>query len=150
MISVDTDSQSGEPPPLSLATVISLVRSALTGYKITTGRVNVIFSDDKQLRQLSRQFLGKDHYTDVIAFNLNEADEPLDGEIYISQERALENSQTYNEHYTRELMRLVIHGSLHLAGLNDDTPASQAEMRTLEERILASSSGILDRERSIH
>ncbi len=149
MISVNTDSQSGEPPPLSLATVTSLVRSALTEYKITIGRVNVVFSDDKQLRQLSRQFLDKDHYTDVIAFNLNEAEEPLDGEIYISQERALENSRTYNEHYLKELMRLVIHGSLHLAGCNDDTPSKQAGMRTLEERILASSS-LLDHERSIN
>lgn len=137
MITVASDTQSGEPPPLREEIVTSLVTAALTENGADTGRVQVVFTDDEHLRQLKNRFFGQDHYTDVIAFNLNDADEPLEGEIYISVERALENSQLYHVSYLRELMRLVIHGSLHLLGIEDDTPEEQAKMRAFEDRFLA-------------
>lgn len=150
MITVSIDTQSGEPPPLPVNVVTSLVTAALTENGTDTGRVLVVFTGDEHLRRLSHRFCGQDHYTDVIAFNLNDADEPLEGEIYISRERALENSRLYHEHYSRELMRLVIHGSLHLSGCEDDTPEGQADVRALEDRFLASAPDLPDHERCIH
>jgi len=147
VITVSTESQSEEPPPLPAKVVTSLVRSTLTENDIDTGRVQVIFADDEYLRRLNREFFGQDHDTDVIAFNLNETGEPLEGEIYINQERALENSQLYHERYARELMRLVIHGTLHLSGCDDDTPEGQTSMRALEDRLLASVSEFPNHER---
>ncbi len=138
MITVSSDTQCEEPPPLPAEVVTSLVTAALTENSTDTGRVQVVFTDDEHLRQLKNRFFGQDHYTDVIAFNLNDADGPLEGEIYISTERALENSQLFHEPYLRELMRLVIHGSLHLLGIKDDTPEEQANMRTLEDHFLSS------------
>lgn len=138
MITVTSDTQSGEPPPLPAEIVTSLTTATLTENGIDTGRVQIIFTDDEHLRQLKKRFFGQDHYTDVIAFNLNSADEPLDGEVYISTERALENSRLYDEPYLRELLRLVIHGSLHLLGTKDDTPEEQANMRALEDHFLTS------------
>lgn len=137
MITVTSDTQSGEPPPLPAEIVTSLVIAALTENGTDTGRVQVVFTDDELLRQLKNRFFSQDHYTDVIAFNLNDADGPLEGEIYISMERALENSQLYHEPYLRELMRLIIHGSLHLLGIEDNTPEEQANMRALEDHLLA-------------
>ncbi|MFC1543547.1 rRNA maturation RNase YbeY [Candidatus Neomarinimicrobiota bacterium] len=150
MIVVSIDSQSGEPPPLPSEVVISLVRSALTNIDINAGQVQVVFTDDEYLRRLKQEFFDQNDYTDVIVFNLNEADEPLEGEIYISMDRALENSLLYKEGYSRELMRLVIHGCLHLSGCEDDTPEAQANMRALEERFLASAPELQNNERHTH
>jgi probable rRNA maturation factor len=138
VITVKVDTPSEEPPPIPPEVVTSLVTAILTENGIDTGQVQVVFTSDEHLRRLQRQFFGQDHYTDVISFHLNEAGEPLDGEIYISQECALENSRHYHEPYHRELMRLVVHGSLHLSGYEDRTPENQAHMRTLEDRFLAS------------
>ena len=138
MITVHVDTHSGEPPPIPAELVTSLVAAALTANGTDTADIQVVFTSDEHLRQLKLQFLGQDHYTDVIAFQLNEADEPLEGEIYISQERALANSRRYHQPYQRELLRLVVHGSLHLAGYEDDTPEGQANMHALEDHFLAS------------
>ncbi|UCH10056.1 MAG: rRNA maturation RNase YbeY [Fidelibacterota bacterium] len=138
MITVNVDTQSDEPPPLSPEVIAGLVTATLTDHGIDTGQVQVVFTDDEYLRRLKREYFGRDEYTDVIAFKLNESDEPLDGEIYISQERARENSRLYGESYQREIKRLIVHGCLHLSGHEDDTPVKEAQMRSLEEVYLAS------------
>ncbi|MEE9466107.1 MAG: rRNA maturation RNase YbeY, partial [Candidatus Neomarinimicrobiota bacterium] len=116
MITTQVDTLDGEPPPLAVETVAALVAAVLAGEGTSDGRVQIVFSNDEQLRDMQRRFFNRDTYTDVIAFNLNEQGEPLEGEIYISPQRARENSQEYDEPYERELRRLVAHGSLHLLG----------------------------------
>ena len=140
MIEVRVDTRSGGTPPLPAGLVTSLVRRALQMGGGQAGQVQVVFSDDGHLRGLKRRFFQQDADTDVIAFNLDEGGESLDGEIYISTERALENSRHYGQTHRQELMRLVAHGSLHLTGLNDGTPEEQARMRALEDQILAAAS----------
>jgi rRNA maturation RNase YbeY len=136
VITINVDTQSGDPAPCSVDVVVSLASATLSESGVDGGSVQIVFSDDEHLRQLKRQFFNLDQYTDVIAFHLNEPDEALDGEIYISAERARENSQFYHETYTRELLRLVIHGCLHLSGYEDQTPENQAKMRHLEDHFL--------------
>ena len=136
MITIAVDTQSGDPPPCPIDIVAQLASTILSDNGLDTGKVQIVFSDDEHLRRLKKQFLNLDQYTDVIAFRLNEPDEVLDGEIYISMDRAMENSSVYQETYSRELLRLVIHGCLHLSGYEDHTPEEQTEMRQLEERFL--------------
>lgn len=136
MITIAVDTQSGDPPPCPIDIVAQLASTILSDNGLDTGKVQIVFSDDEHLRRLKKQFLNLDQYTDVIAFRLNEPDEILDGEIYISMDRAMENSSIYQETYSRELLRLVIHGCLHLSGYEDHTPEEQTEMRQLEERFL--------------
>ena len=137
MIDVQVDGDDEAAPPLASDLIASLVTRALQVGGLEAGLVRVIFSSDEHLRQLQRQFFDQDQYTDVIAFHLNDRDEPLDGEIYISTERALENSGRYGQTHQQELMRLVVHGSLHLIGFDDATDDAQAQMRAEEDRILA-------------
>jgi len=136
VITVLVDTLSGDPPPCSKQLVASAAITALSENGVDSGTVQIVFSDDEHLRQLKKQFFDLDQYTDVIAFHLNEPDEVLEGEIYISMERARENSQAYHESYHRELLRLVIHGSLHLAGYEDHTRKDQEHMRRLEDHFL--------------
>ena len=136
MITTQVDTLDGEPPPVAAEAVSMLVDAALKGEGTETARVQVVFGDDEYLKDLKSRYFGQAEYTDVIAFNLNEPDEPLEGEIYISPQRARVNSRRYHEPYRRELLRLVVHGSLHLVGYEDDTTEQEERMRVLEDHYL--------------
>jgi len=136
VITTRVDTLDDEPPPLAVKTVSALVEAILAGEGATNGRVQVVFSNSEQMRDMQRRFFNTDTDTDVIAFNLNEPGEPLEGEIYISPQRARENSQKFDEPYERELRRLVAHGSLHLLGYEDDTAEAKEDMHRLEDRYL--------------
>lgn len=118
--------------------ISDLVTSILADGGVHLGNVTVIFSDDEMLHRFKKRFLGKDEYTDVIAFRMDESsDDEMEGEIYISVERASENAVFFGVSLTEELGRLVCHGLLHLLGYNDDTPEREAEMRQVEDRYLS-------------
>jgi probable rRNA maturation factor len=80
------------------------------------GELSITFDGDKCLRNLNREFLGKDEPTDVIAFNLSPNEDYLVGDIYISVERAAEQAKDNKVELEQELLRLELHGILHLVG----------------------------------
>ena len=76
------------------------------------------------------------HDTDVIAFNLENKDEPIEGEIYISIDDVLSNAREYNQKFNIELKRIIIHGLLHLAGYDDKNKNEKKIMSALEDKYL--------------
>jgi len=116
---------------------ISTVNSVLSYNKINTGDITIIFGMDSLLSRLKKQYFGLNQLTDVIAFRYNEeSDEKLEGEIYISLQRAKDNANSFNEPLKKEIARLIIHGCLHLTGFDDDTKKSKNEMTNWEEIFL--------------
>ena len=94
--------------------------------------IDVIFTDDKSLKKMHREYLDDDTLTDVMTFNLSKSP-PIESEIYISIERAHENAQNYNVTYQNELMRLLIHACLHLAGYDDKDEKKRKKMKEQED-----------------
>ncbi len=84
------------------------------------GELSIILANDELLQDLNCRFLNKDCSTDVIAFPFGEEEEVW-GEIYVSQEKAKEQALEYHVPFQEELMRLIIHGVLHLLGYQDQT-----------------------------
>ncbi|MFQ6605121.1 MAG: rRNA maturation RNase YbeY [Fidelibacterota bacterium] len=122
---------------VAAVTARRLVETALTEAAVTAAQITLIYTDDEYLRHLKQEFFHQDQYTDVIAFRLNDYTEAaVEGEIYISLPRAWENSRIFSEPYSREVARLIVHGTLHLLGWNDETEAEKAAMRTREEAVL--------------
>ena len=105
-------------------------------YNQTKGMITFILTSDIELSKLKIEFFGDDSFTDVIAFNLEEINEPIEGEIYISWDRIIDNSKTYNNSISDELDRVVIHGILHLLGFNDKTKKDKIKMTDLENKFL--------------
>lgn len=118
------------------STVKDLAENVLSEGGVSEGDLAVIFAENKLLRELKKQFFNQDVYTDVIAFRLDDENEPFEGEIYVAPERAAENAKELGEPLNRELARLVCHGCLHLLGHTDDTDDGKAFMRSEEDRIL--------------
>ncbi len=94
--------------------------------------INYIFCDDEYLLKLNVEFLDHDTYTDIISFN-NSVGRILQGDIYISTERVVENAETFNVDFKEELRRVLVHGILHLCGYNDKTEEESLIMRDKEE-----------------
>jgi len=119
---------------LRRAPIAGGVERALRGEKVRRAEVNVILVDDEELLRMNREHLGHDYYTDVITFTLEE--KPLEGEIYISVDRAREQAREYGVGLYEEVKRLAIHGALHLAGYDDATDEQRGRMKALEDRYL--------------
>ncbi len=119
---------------LRRAPIAGGVERALRGEKVRRAEVNVILVDDEELLRMNREHLGHDYYTDVITFTLEE--KPLEGEIYISVDRAREQAREYGVGLYEEVKRLAIHGVLHLAGYDDASDEQRGRMKALEDRYL--------------
>ena len=116
--------------------IIAVWKKVLSDKKILDGVVTIIMSDDETLRKFKLNFFKQDVLTDVIAFNLEDKGEPIEGEIYISLNRVKENAKEFNEELIDELKRVIIHGCLHLIGYDDDTSQEKKQMTSLENRYL--------------
>ncbi len=95
--------------------------------------VQYIFCNDEYLLSINQGFLNHDTYTDIITFPLQDKNQPIIGEIYISIERVKDNAKQFNTSFDKELVRVVSHGALHLCGFKDKSKAQQAVMRSKED-----------------
>ena len=111
--------------------------TVLNSQNMTKADILFVFVLDEFLAELKNKYFQKDHFTDVIAFRLNEYKEALiEGEVYISLPRAKENAKIYDQPYEKEVTRLIIHGCLHLVGFKDDTRSEKKIMTKLEDKLL--------------
>jgi probable rRNA maturation factor len=101
------------------------------------GRLTYIFSTDRRILQINRQYLNHDFYTDVIAFDLSDTPRSVHGEVYISIDRVKQNANTFNVTISEELYRVIVHAALHLCGYRDKTASERATMKIEEDRYLA-------------
>ena len=114
----------------------SIIEKIITHYKYMSYDVNVIFTSDIHLSDLKKEFFSKDQWTDVIAFPLQRDSKFIEGEIYISIPTAKKNANLFKEPYKKELGRLIIHGLLHLLGIEDKSIEQKKKMTILEEKFL--------------
>lgn len=95
-----------------------------------------VFCSDDFLLNINRQFLNHDTYTDIITFDLSMLKQQINGEIYISYPRVKENASIYQVNTQTELLRVIVHGALHLCGYKDKTKSQKLLMRKKEEQYL--------------
>jgi probable rRNA maturation factor len=127
-----------EPTPtLTHDDVEAAVRAAAAAETVTRGEISITFFDRAAMAALNETHLGRPGPTDVIAFNLSEPDDPL-GDVYVCPAVAAESADEYGVELREELLRLVIHGTLHVFGHDhpDGLDREASEMYRLQEEIL--------------
>jgi probable rRNA maturation factor len=99
--------------------------------------LNYIFCSDEYLHQMNVDYLDHDTLTDVITFDNSDIEGVIEGDVFISIDRIVDNAATFNTSTEKELHRVMAHGLLHLLGFDDKTAEKQAIMRSKEEKCLA-------------
>lgn len=98
----------------------------------TEGEINYIFCDDDYLHKMNVEFLDHDELTDIISFDYS-VKKMLNGDIFISVERVVDNAKSYSVPFEEELKRVVVHGILHYCGYKDKSDTDAALMRKKED-----------------
>ena len=122
-----------------ISLVNQLVNSVFLGQGQSKAELNIILTNRETLSSLKKQYFNVDQFTDVIAFNLEDKDEDIEGEVYISIDDVLENSKTFSVTFNNEFKRVLIHGVLHLLGYDDHEEDDIKIMRDLEQKYLLNS-----------
>ena len=123
------------PSFLKKRTLSRWIRQIAATHGKEIGEVSYLFCSETQILDVNRQYLQHDYYTDIITFDYSEG-ACLSGDIYLCPETVRSNSEHFQTDYAEELLRVIIHGILHLCGMKDETDVEREEMRAAENRAL--------------
>jgi len=101
------------------------------GFKLN--QLNYVFCSDEYLLGINRQYLNHDFYTDIITFDNGAFDKKIEGDIFVSIDRIRENAVIFHKSFEEELMRVLVHGLLHLVGYADKEEEEKEKMRKKED-----------------
>ena len=112
------------------------IKAVAATYGRKTGDIGYMFVDDEKILEVNKEYLGHDYYTDIITFDYDE-DDVISGDLVISLDTVRTNAEKFGKEYTDELNRVIIHGILHLCGINDKGPGEREIMEANENKALA-------------
>jgi len=142
-----------EPIPTEVEWFVPFVQGILTRLGVENWQMGLLITDNNGIRNYNRQYRGIDRATDVLSFVQKDGEEiPLPpgvpqevGDIIISLERVAENAVEWNKSYDEEIRRVIIHGLLHLNGLDHPGDDYSGEMLQLQEKLLMDSLDMMDK-----
>lgn len=129
-------SADARPPAFPKTKLKSFLKVLFKNEGKQLGELNYVFCSDEYLLDINRRFLNHDYYTDIITFDISENKTEVTGEIYISIDRVKDNAVQLQQTTQRELLRVILHGALHLCGYKDKTKTQQKVMRQKEDDYL--------------
>lgn len=112
------------------------IRAVAQSHHCDVGNINYLFCDDEYILEANRTYIGHDYFTDVITFDYSNA-RRIAGDILISLDTVRSNSELFGVAYANELMRVIIHGVLHLCGIDDKGPGQREIMEMNEDKALS-------------
>ena len=112
------------------------IKAVAASYGRKVGDIGYMFVDDEKILEVNREYLGHDYYTDIITFDYDE-DDVINGDLVISLDTVRTNAEKFGKTYDEELHRVIIHGILHLCGINDKGPGEREIMEAAENKALA-------------
>lgn len=125
-----------ELPVIKKKAVSDWIKAVAGTYGKKTGDISYIFCSDEKILEVNRQYLQHDYYTDIITFDYTSGNK-ISGDLFISLETVKTNAEKFEATYNEELHRTIIHGILHLCGINDKGPGEREIMEENENKALA-------------
>ena len=140
MITYQTDGT--RMPDIKKRPTTAWIRNVAVTYGKKVGDVNYIFCNDERILEVNREYLQHDYYTDIITFDYCDDEllmghrDTISGDLFISLDTVRTNAEQFEQPYERELHRVIIHGILHLCGINDKGPGEREIMEEAENKAL--------------
>ena len=125
-----------EMPRLDFGKIEMWIESVAKAHDRILGPLTYIFCNDEKIIDVNRRFLNHDYFTDIITFDYSRG-KLISGDMFISLETVLTNSECVGATYDQELLRVIVHGVLHLCGINDKGPGEREIMEHEENIALA-------------
>jgi metalloprotein, YbeY family len=123
-------------PNIDQATVTEWIGRVAESHQRVVGDINYVFCNDEEILDVNRRYLQHDYYTDIITFDYGRGN-VLSGDLYISLDTVRSNAELLGKPYDEELHRVLVHGVLHLVGINDKGPGERELMEAAEDAALA-------------
>ena len=123
-------------PRLAKRKVNAWIKKVIENHDFRLGDISYIFCDDEKILSVNREFLNHDYYTDIITFDDTEG-KTVNGDIFISLDTVKSNSEKFGTDYEEEFYRVLIHGVLHLCGINDKGEGEREIMEKHENEALS-------------
>lgn len=133
MITYNTDGV--KMPKLKKREITKWIKIVADIHGRTVGEIGYLFVNDEKILECNRDYLGHDYYTDIITFDYDEGSQ-INGDIVISLDTVHTNAEKFGKTYEEELYRVIIHGILHLCGINDKGPGEREIMEDNEDKAL--------------
>ncbi len=134
MITYQTEG--AEMPHIKKRKITEWIKTIAESYGKKVGEIAYIFCSDEKILEVNRQYLQHDYYTDIITFDYTEGNR-ISGDLFISLDTVRTNAEQFKASYDNELHRVIIHGILHLCGIDDKGPGEREIMETAENKALA-------------
>lgn len=122
-------------PNIKRREVSKWIRNVAESYDRKAGEIGYLFCDDEKILEVNREYLQHDFYTDIITFDYDEG-KTINGDLVISLDTVKTNALKFGKTYEEELHRVIIHGILHLCGINDKAPGEREIMEEAENKAL--------------
>ena len=122
-------------PKIKKKETANWIKTVAKGFNKKVGEIAYLFCDDEKILEINLAYLQHDFYTDIITFDYSDGD-TISGDIFISLDTVRSNAQKYGTYFEEELYRVIIHGILHLCGVNDKTEEEEKNMREAENSAL--------------
>lgn len=122
-------------PSFNVALVERWIEQVAKNHDRVLGPLTYVFCNDEKIISVNREFLQHDYYTDIITFDYSRS-RMVSGDMFISLDTVASNAAMVGCDYERELMRVVVHGVLHLCGINDKGPGEREIMEAHEDEAL--------------
>ncbi|MCF2564294.1 rRNA maturation RNase YbeY [Prevotella brevis] len=123
-------------PKIKRRETTAWIKRVAASYGRKVGEIGYLFCDDDKILEVNREYLQHDYYTDIITFDYDE-DDIISGDLVISLDTVKSNAELFHKNYDEELHRVIIHGILHLCGINDKGPGEREIMEAAENKALA-------------
>lgn len=134
-MSIVFDTEGVEMPSLDEIKINEWISKVVSSHDRKLGELAYIFCSDEKILEVNNEYLQHDYYTDIITFDYTEED-TISGDMFISLDTVKSNSEQFNTDYSEELLRVIIHGVLHLCGFADASEEEESKMRELEDKAL--------------
>ena len=134
MVTYQTDG--ANMPKIKKRETTAWIKNVASAYGKKLGDIAYIFCSDEKILEVNRQYLQHDYYTDIITFDYSEGD-TVAGDLFISLDTVQTNAEQFHSTYEDELHRVIIHGILHLCGINDKGPGERDIMEAAENKALS-------------